>query len=161
VRPVTQLRVGRPSGQCTEACIASLLEVPLEEVPDLWDPTHPDADADGRTAEAWERLYAWIRSKGFVWAWGPLPAPLALDAVELDRLLPPDGVRALPDGHHMLGGPNPDGAPHWVVARHGKVVWDPNPTRRGITRVEEIGGVFRIELMPEDVRSHASLLINL
>ena len=44
MKPVDQTRTGVPYGNCMEACFASLLEVPLLEVPDLGGKKFDDWD---------------------------------------------------------------------------------------------------------------------
>lgn len=135
-------------GNCTEASIASILEVELSEVPSLWTPEL------GRTDERWFLLTDWLRSQGYLWCWGEFPArelPTPIEAVlpEWDT----SWLRQLDwAGYHLLAGPNPDGVPHMVVARGGVVVWDPNPLRRGITRADGIGMLVPLKATPDDVR---------
>lgn len=138
MKEVTQARTGMWKGQCTEASVASILEVPLEDVPDLWAGPHVPEDAsfdEQRPPERSAALVAWLREKHGRWVcFGKLspahPLPLNLENPMFE---------GLPwDQHHMLGGPNPDGLPHFVVGLNGAVVWDPNPSRRGIVTCDEV-----------------------
>lgn len=63
MKPVHQTNFQRGTGNCFAACLASILEMPLEEVPNF---CHEGSDADGST---WlERTARWLeeRGRGFV-----------------------------------------------------------------------------------------------
>lgn len=53
------------------------------------------------------------------------------------------------DGHHMLIGPTvrtpENGRNHVVVARFGECVWDPHPSRAGLTEIERWGVLGRAD----------------
>jgi hypothetical protein len=110
VRSVDQTRFG-PDGNCTAACLASLLELALEDVPDFRD------DSDNA------RLNAWL-------------APRGLYAITLRGPQMVDGERWEPAGLHMLGGASV-GGPHHVIALGGTIVHDPNPNRDGLVTRED------------------------
>lgn len=105
MRPVDQTEFG-PGGNCLSACIASVLEMPLEQVPNF-----------NHAAEDWaEALLAWCADR-----------KLNLDfSTEFPA----------PAGRHViLGGTSPrrqGRAGHAVVALDGVVVHDPHPDRTGI-----------------------------
>ena len=139
MRPVTQVRTGYGRGQCTEAAIASILECRLDEVPELWGGPSVPVDAppeEQQPQENHERLWAWLQTRGFLFAWGEFserPVPLLY-------LRFGEAFDDLPwAGFHLMAGPNPDGVQHMVVARGGGVAWDPNPSRRGITACSAVG----------------------
>lgn len=143
---VTQTRTGIPEGNCTEACVASILGCDLAEVPELFDPFGPDY----RPAERFHALLEWIMSRGFFWIWGdfePRPLPAAFGAIYGQPL---EGwLQDLDwDGYHLLAGPSPGGVSHCVVAEGGRVVWDPNPSRRGIIHADGIGILAPIAAVP-------------
>ena len=154
--PVTQVRTGYGKGQCTEAAIASLIGCTLEDVPDLWT-----GAPDGSTEEEHQpyenrvRLWNWLKREHGVM----LCAVRLLENTEAqaayDRALqlfvePKDAVWA---EYHYLVGPNPDGVNHVIVARRGVPVWDPNPSRRGITAVRWVEWLVPLHLLPEDVQT--------
>lgn len=148
MKPVTQTRTGRPMGNCTEAAIASLLEVELDQVPQLWDPADT-TDRDQRPKHRVDAFYEFIRSRGFVMAWGDLVEPIPLP---LDPRRWTDGAHLL-EGYHLLGGPQVGTEiPHMVVAHGGRVVWDPNPNRRGISAIDGIGWLQPIHELPVEMR---------
>lgn len=107
MKPVYQTRFGYPNGNCWEACLASLLEIPLEQVPDR----RPEGDraTDAEIAdyllERYGRALAWLRFGA-----SSTPQVLALEA-----------------GHYMLGGTCKSGLGHVVVAEKGRVVHNPHP----------------------------------
>lgn len=91
-----------PSGNCFAACIASLLELPLEDVPNFCD------------SDNWrERLAAWLRSHGLFY----LDVTLQEGAEPLDSEW----------GYHVISGDGPRGCRHSVVGLAGVVVHDPHP----------------------------------
>jgi hypothetical protein len=52
---------GHPVGNCLQACIASVLELPIEEVPDFCGPTENQSGYD----TAWfDKLLMWSRHRG-------------------------------------------------------------------------------------------------
>lgn len=136
MKPVTQTRTGRPHGNGWAAAIASILEVPLEAVD--WsaglsaeeiEPNGPDGDAGPRylqrRAERLDDLGVWILE-------------FLVDSL---ASWPPGYIPA--DAYALGYGPNPEGVPHVVVWQGsptaGRMVWDPNPLRRGIVRLESLG----------------------
>lgn len=59
--PIVQTKFGLPGGNCMQACIASLLEIPLEEAPDVCNTT-PEG-------ESWlEALQEWLGPQGMGYA---------------------------------------------------------------------------------------------
>lgn len=143
MREVTQTRTGFPAGNCTEATLASLLGVDIDEVPALWSGDMGAKDyAEAQPPERMAALLDWLEEQhGVRWVEWRLHAPcgLPISAVDLPH---PD---MLDMGHpHVLVGPNPDGVPHMVVGQGGEIRWDPNPLRRGITSVTHIGALVPV-----------------
>lgn len=150
MKPVTQTRTGDLVGNCFCACIASVLEVELAEVPDLFD---FDADTS-HTPARWCILKDWLRRRGYLLAWGDFsPRPLPVTFRQVWPAIPADhwAQRLGWDGYHFLAGPTPDGVPHCVVALAGEVVWDPNPARRGIVHADGMGILAPMAELPEEV----------
>jgi hypothetical protein len=110
VRPADQTTFGFPDGNCFSACVASLLEVDVAEVP--WFMGHD---------EWWPHFEAWLRPRGYY----ALCCPLG---------------DYRPPGFHILSGKSPRGDyMHSVVARGAEVVHDPHPSRAGLdSRVDFI-----------------------
>lgn len=105
VIPVDQTGLG-PGGNCLSACVASVLEIPLAEVPNFNDDPEDWAEA----------LLAWCDAR-------------QID-VDFSTEFP------APTGRHViLGGTSPrrhGRVGHAVVALDGVVVHDPHPSRAGI-----------------------------
>lgn len=119
MRPIDQTRFGDPDGNCLSACLASLLELPLDEVPHF-------------TGEGWRhRLDEWLAARGqWVLAFAP-PEPSSLDdaAAWLDA-----AVR----GYAIVSGRSPRGLLHATVWRGGELVHDPHPSRAGLLGVQDV-----------------------
>jgi hypothetical protein len=119
MKAVYQTKYGRPNGNCWMACIASILEVPLETCPDLskhW--------CDEDAPDWWIASYEFVREHGF-----------QLICLPVERRIPP--VLVWPDGHTPRGlsiasgmvynRPDyPNGIMHACVALNGDVIHDPN-----------------------------------
>jgi hypothetical protein len=113
VKPVDQTRFGVPGGNCYQACLASLLELGLEEIPE--DLAH----GDGTMA----RTNAWLAPRGF--------CMVCFSYRTTDLWHPPAGA------WHVLSGPSPRGDFwHSTVGRDGQLVHDPHPSRAGLVGEE-------------------------
>lgn len=126
MKPVDQTTFGCPGGNCFSACVASLLGLPIADVPyfmgELDEPGHIWA----------ERLDAWL-------------APRNLYALHFETA---DPKKVLwPDGFYILVGKSPRGD-HAVVARKGEMVHDPHPTRAGLVSIEGFCLVLAKDLSP-------------
>lgn len=118
-------------GDCFRAVVASILELPYDDVPHVM--AYPEGTPDvvlpnGQPASQWYvDLRAWL-------------APRGLDCITYDlNQFRRDGgdVSALLRNltmYHDLAGPSPrfPGVLHSCVAREGRVVHDPHPSRTGI-----------------------------
>ena len=103
MRPVDQTIFGAPEGNCLAACVATLLDLSIDDVPHF--------GADGWA----EQLTRWLRPRGLY---------------ALHFSLPSDWH---PRGLYILAGQSPRGDfLHAVVARGGDVIHDPHPSRAGL-----------------------------
>lgn len=145
---VTQSRVGAPAGNCTEATIASLLDVALEDVPQLWSGLY-DTD-DPQPDERWRELLRWLREEhGRLWAFGVVDPGAALPVPIRDLELPSWlGF----DRYHLISGRNPDGVRHYCVGFAGELVWDPNPSRRGLVGCDGLASLVALDHVPRGMR---------
>jgi D-glycero-D-manno-heptose 1,7-bisphosphate phosphatase len=109
--PIDQTKFGMPEGNCFSACIASILHLPLADVPPFC-----------KYEDWWERLTAWLKDRGFY--------PMIVRYNQ----------EWAPQGFHILSGKSPRGDfQHSVVAHGAEIVHDPHPSRAGIeTRVDQI-----------------------
>ena len=119
MKPVDQEFTHRPEigqhGDCQRAVIASLLELPITEVP------HFLQDAAGDAVLYYEALQAFCRRHGFAY--------LTIPARSGAAFFGDDG-----DIYHEISGPSPrgNGVYHAVVGCNGQVVHDPHPSRAGL-----------------------------
>lgn len=111
MKPVDQTRFGAPGGNCFTACVASILELPLSEVPYFMSD-----DPEGR--EWIGKLAEWLRPLGLY--------PLLLSA------------NAHVPGMHILHGISPRNPHrHAVIAIGDAIYHDPHPSRAGLRNVTE------------------------
>jgi hypothetical protein len=97
---------GRP-GNCLQACVASILELPLNEVPHFV--TVPD--------DTWfDQMVKWIESRGYA-------------------LYDSDGLSCDEDYVFAIG-KSPRGVSHVVIYHKGEMVHDPHFSRAGITDIK-------------------------
>lgn len=97
-------------GDCFRAVLASILELPITEVPHFAAATKLASDFF-----FWEHVYNWLEAQGYQYWPGRNPPVGALE-------------------YHALSGPSPrtKGGFHATVGLAGKVVHDPHPSRDGI-----------------------------
>ncbi len=112
MRPVDQTILGRgpefnePPGDCFAACIASILEVPLADVPNFC------------AEKAWyTALNLWLGPRGLYY---------------VEVLVPDDAPYVRDWGFHVISGDGPRGCRHSIVGFGGKMVHDPHPSRAGL-----------------------------
>lgn len=134
-RGVTQTRLGSPYGNCVEAVIATVVGIPIEEVPDL----RSALDLRGVNGSMVDRvmqyregaLRRWLAEHhGLWWVSGP--------AVHGGPLLPPAEWQSEPLVW-IASGPSPRGLQHVVLFVDDRMAWDPHPDRSGLIRVESWG----------------------
>lgn len=111
--PVDQNRFNE-RGNCLEACVASILEVPLEVVEIPYE------------GDWWDHFTRWAQVKGY--------KPLyRLRSPELDEWLLAYGDFYIPGGRS----PRLPNLLHAVVGHKGRVVHDPHPSRIGLAKIED------------------------
>ena len=127
--PVDQTTFGAPGGNCFSACVASILELPISEVPYFM--SAPD--------DWWGPFKAWCVERGIYPFYMP---PAEVNGVP--RVPPP-----APAGFAIMCGPAPrraiaregvtytENPLHAVVACDGAMVHDPNPERTGLVEVHD------------------------
>lgn len=113
--PITQTKVG-DRGNCLSACVASLLEIPIEWVPDFTRELH------GPVTPQPIKLNTWLSTVG-------------LEALYfMTDIMHPD--HACPNGYYIMTGWSPRGRPHVVIGLDKSIAHDPHPSRTGLTRVD-------------------------
>lgn len=134
VIPVNQNHFGHRDGNCFSACIASLLELPLEAVPTFYIYGEPD--------DIWTlRLDRFLEPFGL---YGlhfivdpPVYEPVREGLYRLHSSKTPGRPLTVPPGVlHIRAGMSPRGHSHAVLARGHEVVHDPSPLKTGLLSVE-------------------------
>lgn len=114
-------------GNCYQAALATLLQLPLEEVPHFYDQGVFDKFAEQE----------WLAERGFTMLWLTVP--------EFD-LFKETAIRRC---FHLISGSTErfnGEVDHVVVAKDGKTFFDPHPSRAGL-KIEKVYGVL-IKLEP-------------
>lgn len=108
-------------GDCFRAALASLLDLPLQEVP------HFAKDADGDGALFWCLINHWLSARGQA-----LILSRGFDFTIQQRA----GMAPV---FHLILGTCADGYPHVWVALSGRLIFDPNPSQLAIvTKPEDL-----------------------
>ena len=101
---VDQTKFGDKNGNCLAACLASILECQLSDVPDFGD------------GKGWYlKLTRWLKSRNFILLYWGAPEPERPEAYHLTLTKPPRGKFL-----------------HWVVVLGNNIVHDPHPSRDGL-----------------------------
>jgi hypothetical protein len=117
--PVDQEFLSRPDigqyGDCQRAVIASLLDLPISEVP------HFLRDAGGDYHAFNDNIQKFLHSKGY----------LHITFDDMPNAVGCDESRTL---YHAIYGPSPHGNGLWhaVVGKCGAIEFDPHPSRAGL-----------------------------
>lgn len=115
--PVYQTHFSRngDKGNCWQACLASLAEVPLREVPDTRNSTNGDW---------WTITERWLDERGFT------ITPIAGRRKHGEYHLTSDA----PEGWAIASGASPRGttAGHSIIIFDGKMIHDPHPSGAGL-----------------------------
>lgn len=122
MKPVKQRYGSNPSrmefGDCLRACVASVLELPLDDVPHVrWAASEGNADS---ARSMWGQLKMWLRARN-----------IGLLTIDIPCATLPEALawfnRRNPDSFAILGGVTPAGRPHVCVIYRGAVVHEPTP----------------------------------
>ena len=107
MKPVNQTKMTPPEGDCFAACVASILELPLNEVPNY-----------SQGGEWWVEWNRWLSLRGLY----------------IIEFADKEGKgREYLQGFHIITGKSYSGDwNHSVVGYCGKIVHDPNPKKKGI-----------------------------
>lgn len=130
MRPVDQTILGA-GGNCFAACLASVLEIPLDQVPDVGGGHYgEDEEARRRWARAFfRRLNDWLAPRGLayfeIWPQGRLEETWAWECIS-PRL-------------RWIGLGMARGLEHAVVMIGDRLEHDPHPARRGVDALVGIG----------------------
>ena len=126
MKPVNQTKFGYPEGNCLMACVASILEVDLDALPDLFEECcTPLDDGEGVTWDDgnwWDVLQQSVRAHGW------------------EAVYRGDHPEQHPGGYAIAGGPGGrafdeqgEDVGHCVVYVDGEMVHDPHPDKTGLS----------------------------
>jgi len=105
MKPVYQTKFGERSGNCLSACLASLLEIPLEDIPDF-----------GWHSDWYEKFTDFMKKFNL--------QPLDVDLE--------NGGDWRPDGYYIVNGHSQRGIMHSVIYKGDTLVHDPYPDGVGV-----------------------------
>jgi hypothetical protein len=143
VRPVTQTSFYDPDappdkqrGNCLTAVVASLLELPIDAVPDFVQDhvDHADENDDAGDWHWWTRLHRFVVEQGHLMCYlSPVDNPTWKGSPENWFPVPEPGE------YYTVSGVSPRDSRihHIVIYRDGEMVWDPHPDRTGLVSVED------------------------
>ena len=109
----TKLHSSNQNGNCLAASLASILELPLSNIPEF----------ENMGKEWWPKMVRWLESIGFY-------------------LIRWDEEVVLP-GYYLVMGVSPrfKNLNHQVIYKNGELVHDPHPSRAGVTKIKEISAL--------------------
>lgn len=155
MRPVDQTTFA-PQGNCLQACLASIFDLPLNEVVDT---TPPPEDDHAAFYSQHNLVQKWLEARGY-WTWNlegdwcPKRGIRFLDDGETS--VPADFLWPYPPGYYIGGGKSPRGVEHAVVMRAGYIVHDPHPARdMALGAIDCITVLVRCQPMPASLGAHA------
>lgn len=149
-RWVTQTRMHSEDtkGNCTEACVASILNIPLEEVPDFHSNDYASNTGDNLSVhDYWERLSVhdyWERFENFLGS-HDVTVDFMLSVNVHTGLREHTGPREIDNRIYLACGPGSRGVSHMVIYRNGSLFHDPHPSREGLQYVS-----YSIILYPKE-----------
>jgi len=133
--PYTQTNLD--PGNCWQTAIASILEVPVETLPDqsvcdIWEKPNPN---DYTT---WKRLDPCYNGelRSYLYTHHKLAYLVLSPYIQTVLQVKPPGI-------HLMSGETVrtpyNRTNHIVIANNGEMVWDPHPSRAGLTKVVSWG----------------------
>jgi hypothetical protein len=147
MKPVDQRIIDPGHGDCMRACLASLLELPYEEVPHL-------REIQNKGEQSWfEVMFGFLRKHGYDFAgtfsksfknssgeWEGRP----IEAYDWEDLRSrSSGVM----GFYMAGGPSPRlNCSHAIIIdARGNLIHDPHPSRAGVLKIDHVDMIERLD----------------
>lgn len=127
-------------GNCFPACIASILELPISEVPNFEVFYHlPREDSF-----YWEVLLRFLSSKGWEITYDDRFKCFHLDIFPDKEDQVSQFLYELKDQYYLVSGKSSRGFSHIVIYQNGKMVHDPYPSNEGILTLEEFYSLEKI-----------------
>ncbi len=106
MKPVYQTKFGKGNGNCFQAALASILELPLDDVPHFM------------VEEGWERhLEEWLAARGLGVVWVGNSGIESITSRSITKTPCIASVKL-----------NPGDVLHSVIAQGGRIIHDPHPT---------------------------------
>lgn len=105
-------------GNCLQACLSSLLDMDIDEVPHF---------AAHRGPDWFDRMNDWLLSQGY-WI---------LTITAWDN-------QFTPHGYCIANGTSPRGIKHSVIAKDGSIVFDPHPDNTGLREIDSYWLVIKV-----------------
>lgn len=138
MKQVEQTKFGGPDapreeqGDCFAACLASILELSLAEVPSF-TPRQGSEYLTPSGKHWWDEALDWLAEHNLT------ILPLKAGVMQEEGFIPvKDSVGFYRGSYQLLTTHGPRGYDHTVVASAGRVVWDPHPQREmGIGEPDE------------------------
>jgi hypothetical protein len=143
MKPVDQTLTGE-AGNCFSACLASLLELPVEQVPNFGVDGLPPFGVTEAEHLLWSRRFfenvnAWLAPLGFSYF-----------EVATPEALPEILWAAVPSGFWIAVGPGGrETTNHAVVMQGREIVHDPHPSRAGLLEARGIGVLVPLDPVQE------------
>ena len=123
MKPVNQTICNFKNGNCMQACVASILEVDLDQVPNFME-FGPD--------EYLKTITEWCKSLGVI-------------VINIDFAIKHDDVFELFEDSYLIASgksPRDETKNHAVVWKNGSIVHDPHPDKTGLVGEPESFSVF-------------------
>lgn len=120
MKPTTQLVLHDPDkglwGDCQRAVIASLLELPIEAIPNFGELGKENADT------FYHEIQKFLLPLGYQW--------MSFKAMDITQLM----LNSATPVYHEIAGPSPrfPDVYHATVGLNGQIVFDPHPDRTGL-----------------------------
>jgi hypothetical protein len=136
--PVTQTKVVVKNskgeyvvrGNCMAAVVASILEIPISEVPNIETLFHVNETL-------WiEVLHAWLKSHGYEWSTDQRFKVFHDDEFAMKEGNRPEYWDACKNKYYLACGLSPRKIMHVCIYENGKLVFDPHPSREGLETIE-------------------------
>lgn len=124
MRAVMQTDLGE-FGNCFSACLASLFELTIDEVPNFFTVAGPYDDAAW-----WGAVRDWLRPRGFGIMWLELKDPAHLSGF---------------DGYLIVAGKSSRNLDHATIWKDGAMVHDPHPAQCGIIKPEGVDILYPLD----------------
>lgn len=109
------------TGNCFSACLASVFDIPLEDVPNFY------IIAGNDPAIWWGAVRDWLRLRGF--------GVMSIQANLIDQF----------EGLFIVGGESERGIEHAVLYQNGKVIFDPHPSNVGVKEVTSVDLLYPLD----------------